>query len=59
MDWPVIDGVEYYSEPGQDEMYEYIVKIPDQGVDRDIEVGYCYTPLYYDATVDNGEYIPG
>ena len=40
-------------------MYEYIIKIPDQGEDRDIEVGYCYTPLYYDATVHDGEYIPG
>lgn len=58
MDWPIIHGVEYYSEAG-DEIYEYIIKIPDQGVDIDLEVGYRYTPIYYDATVDGGVYIEG
>lgn len=40
-------------------MYEYIIKIPDQGMDIDIEVGYCYTPIYYDASVHSGQFIEG
>ena len=58
MNWPIIHGVEYYSEAG-DEIYEYIIKIPDQGVDIDLEAGYRYTPIYYDAAVDGGVYIEG
>lgn len=40
-------------------MYEFVVKIPDQGTFVDIEVGYKYTPIYYDATIHGGEYVEG
>lgn len=40
-------------------MYEYIWKIPDQSMDNDIEVGNCYTPVLYDATIDGGVFNPG
>ena len=40
-------------------MYEFIIKIPDQGTFRDIEVGYKYQAIYYDATLHGGEYLEG
>jgi len=56
--WCINDGVEFFDGWG-DETYEYMYKVPDQSTDYDFEVGYCYTPVLYDATVDGGEYIDG
>ena len=40
-------------------MYEFIIKIPDQGTFRDIEVNYEYEVRYYDATQHGGVYVEG
>lgn len=54
MDWDIVDGVQYYDDY-QDEIYEFIFKIPDQSMDYELEVGFCYTPVYYDGTINGGE----
>lgn len=55
VDWPFTGGVEFIDEAG-DYVYEYAIKIPDQ---PEVEVGDCFTPVYYDATLFAGVYVMG
>lgn len=53
VDWCITAGVNYIDEGGHYN-YEFVIKIPDQ---PETEVGKCYTPVYYDATLFSGTYV--
>lgn len=55
VDWDVLGGVNYVDNDG-DPVYEYVIKVPDA---PEVSVGDCYTPVYYDASMYHGTYIPG
>lgn len=58
VDWCPVAGVNELTEEG-DYVYRYIFKIPDMDTSEgDIEIGDCFTPVYYDGTLLHGGYNP-
>lgn len=56
VDWCPVAGVNELTEEG-DFVYRYIFKIPDMDTtEGDIEIGDCFTPVYYDGTLHYGSY---
>lgn len=56
--WCPVAGVVEFTFEG-DWVYRYIYNIPDNDeVDGDIDVGDCFTPVYYDGTINGGAFVP-
>ena len=57
-EWCPYAGVVEFTFEG-DWVYRYIYQIPDNDeVVGDIDVGDCFTPIYYDATAADGDLDP-
>ena len=56
--WCPVAGVVEFTFEG-DWVYRYIYNIPDNDeVAGDIDVGDCFTPVYYDGTINGGAFVP-
>ena len=58
MDWCPVAGVTEFTVDGE-WVFRYIYAIPDNDITAgDIDVGDCFTPVYYDATATGGAFDP-
>lgn len=58
MDWCPVAGVTEFTVDGE-WVFRYIFAIPDNDETvGDIDVGDCFTPVYYDASANSGGFVP-